>query len=295
VKGTYLFRTWTHFVDDFIDLTNGVTAVTRDGRDYGTFTNVVYKNTDVPMRDYHGVVVQSGYRPNSRLTFSGHYTVELKNDGQFEGEGTNTPASASIYGNFPEIYEPALDRLFPNGHLADYQRHKVRVYGTYSQPLGRFGSVDISPLWRVNSAQTYSLFASSVPLSTVQLSRNPGYPRNDISPSTRQTLYFGDRGQYFFKGYGLVDLSATYSIPTWKSARPWIKVEFYNLLNNQKLIKWNTQVTPDPTSPKDANGLPTGYIPGGNFGKATLDSHFAQPIPGINGGRLFRLAFGVRF
>ncbi len=141
----------------------------------------------------------------------------------------------------------------------------------------------------MNSGTTYSLIAANVPLSAVELARNPGYPVNDISPSTAQSLYYGDRGQYPFKGFGLLDLAATYGIPVWKSARPWIKVELFNLLNDQKLIKWNTTVTPDPNSPKDANGLPTGYIQGSNFGKATQDNNFPQPLPGTNGGRLFRM------
>ncbi len=84
-------------------------------------------------------------------------------------------------------------------------------------------------------------------------------------------------------------------MPVWKTARPWIKVEFYNLLNNSKLIGWDKTITPDPSSPKDANGLPTGYIKGPRFGQATNDNQFPQPIPGQNGGRLFRMALGLRF
>jgi hypothetical protein len=81
----------------------------------------------------------------------------------------------------------------------------------------------------------------------------------------------------------------------WKSTRPWFKVEIYNVLNNDKQTFGDTTVTPDPNSPKDANGLPTGYIQGANFGKAVQDNQFPQPIPGTNGGRLIRFAFGLRF
>jgi hypothetical protein len=295
VKGTYVFRTWTHFVEDFVQLSNGVTSVVRNGVNFGSFTNVVYNNTDEPKREYDGVVLQGNYRANSRVTLGGHYTLELKNDGNYEGEFANQPGSTSILGDFPEIYGPALDRYFPVGHLADFQRHKVRLYGTYTQPLGRFGSVDVSPLLRVNSATTYSLTAANVPVTAIELARNPGYPVNDVNTSTAASLFFGERGSQFSAGYGVFDLAATYSIPVWKSARPWLKVEFYNLLNNEKLIQWDRTVTPDPNSPKDANGLPTGYLQGPRFGQATADNNFPQPIPGTNGGRLFRMAFGVRF
>ena len=38
-----------------------------------------------------------------------------------------------------------------DGRLADYQQHKLRMYGTYTQRLGKLGSVDLSPIWRVDS------------------------------------------------------------------------------------------------------------------------------------------------
>ena len=72
-------------------------------------------------------------------------------------------------------------------------------------------------------------------------------------------------------------------------------MEFYNILNNDKQIAWDTTVTPDPNSLKDANGLPTGYIQGARFGQATNDNQFPQPYPGQNGGRVFRMALGIRF
>lgn len=51
----------------------------------------------------------------------------------------------------------------------------------------------------------------------------------------------------------------------------------------------------DRTTPLDPNGIPTGYIKGPRFGQATSDNQFPQPYHGQNGGRAFRMAFGVRF
>ena len=77
--------------------------------------------------------------------------------------------------------------------------------------------------------------------------------------------------------------------------RPWLKVEVYNLFNNQKLIRWNTAVTPDPNSPTDALDLPTAYLEGPNFGKATAPSSFPTPLQdATGGGRTFRVAVGFR-
>lgn len=83
-------------------------------------------------------------------------------------------------------------------------------------------SVDIAPIYRYNSALTYSLTAASVPLSAYQISRDPGYAR--LPGGGRQTIYFGGRGSQSFEGYHLVDLGLTYGIPVWRELRPWIKV-----------------------------------------------------------------------
>ena len=47
--------------------------------------------------------------------------------------------------------------------------------------------------------------------------------------------------------------------------------------------------------PLDANGLPIAYIRGPRYGQAVNDNQFPQPIPRQNGGRLFRMAFGLMF
>jgi hypothetical protein len=294
-RGTYQFRRWANFVEDVIDMTTGVVNVNRNGANIGNLSRVVYDNTDGIKREYQAVVLQSGYRFRDNVSFGAHYTVQLKNEGNSNVEAANQPGLVSIYADYPEIYGPALDRYLPEGRLADYQKHKFRMYGTYTQKMGRFGAVDLSPLWRVDSGQVFNYSAASVPLSAIMLARNPGYPANNINTSTASTLFFGERGAGDFLGYGVLDLAATYSIPVWKTAKPWVKVEFYNLLNNQKQIKWDTTVTADANSPKDANGLATGYVQGANFGKPTNDNQFPQPIPGTNGGRLFRMALGVRF
>ena len=295
VKATYQFRKWYDFVEDEIQMSNGVVNVNRNGANIGNLTKVIYDNTTGVDRQYQALVLQSSYRFSGIMNVGAHYTVQLKNEGNSNVEAANQPGVSSVFGDYPEIIGPALDRYLPEGRLTDYQRHKLRFYGTYSQKLGRFGSVDLSPIWRLDSGQVFSYSAASVPLTAIELARNPGYPANNINANTAYTLFFGNRGIGDFAGYGVVDLAATYTIPVWKAAKPWVKVEFYNLLNNDKLIKWDTTVTADPNSPKDANGLPTGYLQGANFGKPTQDNQYIQPIAGTNGGRLFRMAFGVRF
>ena len=290
VKGTYVWRQTTNFVEDFADLSTGVTNVPN----VGDVTNRLLRNTSDPSRSYSALILEGSFASADRFTLGGDYTVQLRNRGSFAGEAASQPGIPSVYGNFPEIFEPALDRLMPEGRLDNYQQHKLRVYGVVMQSLGRFGSLDVAPLWRVNSGTVYSLTAS-IPVPQAQLARNPGYPVNDINPFVRETVYFGERGAGQFKGYGVVDLAATYRIPVWRTVAPWAKVEIYNALNNQKQIAWDRTVTVNPAGGVDANGIPVAYIQGPRFGQVTADNQYPQPFLGQNGGRAFRMAFGLRF
>jgi hypothetical protein len=288
-RATYVKRHATNFVEDFITLADGRTTISRNGINLGAFDNTVYRNTDLPKRDYQALQFESAYRPSSKLSLNGHWTVQLQNDGTFEGESSSGPAQPSLIGDYPEIYVAA--RSFPDGRVDDFQRHKVRVWASYHLDLRRFGALDVAPLYRFNSGRTYSLVAAGVALSAQQIARNPGYARLPTS----QSIFFGDRGSQSFASYHLVDLAATYSVPVWQSLRPWVKVEVLNALNNQKLISWNTTITADNAGPKDEYGLPINYIKSAAFGTASAPSSYPRPRPGLDGGRTVLLAAGIRF
>jgi len=287
-RATYVSRHAAHIVDDFITMDGGQTVIARNGVSLGAFDNVVYRNTDLPKRDYQALQFESAYRFGPRLAVNGHWTVQLQNDGTFEGESSTGPAIPSLIGDYPEIYIAA--RSFPDGRLDDFQRSKVRVWATYAFDLGRFGSLDVAPLYRYNSAKTYSLVAT-VPLTATQIASTPGYARLPTS----QPIFFGARGSQRFEGYQLLDFAATYAVPVWQSLRPWVKVEVLNALNNQKLIGWNTSVTADMTGPTDENGLPLNYIKSASFGTALGPASYPRPRAGLDGGRAFIASFGIRF
>jgi len=296
VRTIYVWRKATGLVETFIDdpTASGKTTVAQNGTTFGVFDNVHYRNSDDVVRHYQAIETMGNYRLRSKWTVAGHWTLQLKNDGNYEGESANAPGVGTLLGDYPELLVEG--RNFPMGHLDDYQQHKVRVWSTYQLSAGRFGSFDITPLWRYNSALTYSLAANSVPLSAVQRARNPGYARLPGSGTNgSQTLFFGERGSEEFAGYGLVDLAATYQVPVWKTLKPWVRLEVLNALNNDTLIGWDTTLTVDPTSALDADGLPTGYIRGARFGQGTSTAAYPRPRPGLTGGRTFLGAFGFRF
>jgi hypothetical protein len=292
-KLTYTYRNYYNFIEDFIDdpTLDGRTTVIDNGVNFGTFDNIVYDNSDAPEREYQALLLQTNYRLRNNLQVEGHWTVQLRNHGNFEGEATNQPGISSLVGDYPEIH--VAERNFPTGRLNDFQRHKVRLWAIYTQDMGRFGAFDVAPILRFNSGRSFSLFATDVPLSDIQLSRNPGYAT--LPGGGTQTLFFGERGSESFDAYTLFDLAATYRIPVFRTVSPWVKVEVLNLANNQDVFEWNTTVRPDPNSPLDQNGLPTGFIRGANFGRATANTHYPAWRAGFTGGRTYLLSGGVRF
>jgi len=291
VRTTYVWRRTSNFVESFTDdySAAGKTLVGQAGAPARIYDNVVYRNSDVPVREYEALQLQGNYRIQPRWTVAGHWTVQVRNDGNFEGEAANQPGVGSLVGDYPEVF--SAERNYPTGRLDDFQRHKVRLWTIYTMDLGRIGSLDVAPMWRYNSALTYSLVANAVPLSPQQIAANPGYAR--LPPN--QAVFFGERGSEEFAGHGLMDLGLTYSVPVWKQARPWVKFEVLNLLNNETLIGWDTSIAGDPSSPLDANGLRTGYVTGPRYGQATSAAHYPRPRPGLTGGRTFLGAVGFRF
>ena len=101
IKGIYTNRKTTKFLDDFIEFANGSTTVVRDGRTFGTFDNVVIRNTDVPTRAYHGLQFLGNYRLTDRWTIGGHYTLQLKNDGNFEERAPTHRGATLLFGDRP--------------------------------------------------------------------------------------------------------------------------------------------------------------------------------------------------
>jgi hypothetical protein len=287
----YVHRAVGSIIEDFITRADGVTNVVAFGIDAGTLSNRVYRNTDLASRLYDGMIFQSRYQLSNRLTVNGQYTLQLRNEGNYEGEGTNTPGATSVIGNYPEAYPEA--QYYPTGRLNNFERHRLRAWSIYSVPMGRAGDLSVSGLWRYDSAQVYSIRVLNVPPTAAQraILRDAGYP--DLPGRT--SVYYGGRNTEEFAGYGLIDANISYNIPVSGTVRPWVKFDIYNLLNNDKLITWNTTYRQDATTPLDSLGFRSGVVPGPQFGQATSQSNFPGPFGGTTGGRTYRVAIGVRF
>jgi hypothetical protein len=298
LKATYQWRSVSGFIEDFLDdpTDSGKVTIIRNGINFGTFDKTFWRNSDQPVRDYQAMIFQGHFRPTGGWSFDAHWTVQLRNNGNFEGEAANQPGNPSIIGDYPEVFAFNWDRQNPEGRLNDFQRHKLRTWTTYGLTLGRFGTLDSSLIYRFNSAQTYSLNATGQSLSAVQVSRNPGYAR---ASGVAQNVFYDERGSEFFEASNQFDIGLLYQFPIWQTLRPWFKLELYNVANNQPLVLFNTNVTPDPNSALDADGLRTGYVRGGNFGTARSQADYPRATTTPGGSALYArtvlMSFGVRF
>ena len=287
----YVHRSTGSLIEDFITRTDGTTHVVSNGIDAGLVSNRVFRNTDIATRVFDGMVFQSRYQLSGRWTINGQYTLQLRDDGNYEGEGINTPGSTTRIGDYPEAFPAA--QFYPDGRLNGFERSRLRAWSIYNFGMGRFGDLSLSGLWRYDTGQVYSVRVTGVAPTTQQKAvlAAAGYP--DLPGNS--TVFYGDRGSQTFPGYGLVDVDLSYNIPVIGSVRPWVKFDVFNLLNNDKLIVFNTTYRQDPSTPLDALGFRTGVIPGPQFGQATAQTNFPAPFGGQTGGRTFRVAVGVRF
>jgi hypothetical protein len=272
-------------VEDFITLSLGATTIVRDGINFGRFQNRLYQNSDDPVRYYKGVVLQGRHDLAAHWAVHGHWTMQIDNHGNFEGEATNQPGISSVLGDYPEAFTKT--RHYPEGRLNNFQRHKGRLWTIYSFGVGWLGDVDLAGMYRFDSPLTFSYVATNVGLSVTQRTRLAGY----ATRPTSQAIFFGPRGAGTFNPSHLVDIAATYTLPRMsllRSVRPWVKFEARNLFNRAPLIAHDTTVTPDPLSPRDELGLPTGYLKGPRFGKGTATGHYPAP-------RIYLAYVGLRF
>jgi Carboxypeptidase regulatory-like domain/TonB dependent receptor/TonB-dependent Receptor Plug Domain len=285
LKAVYTHRSVGDFVQQFVTTGTGTTHVVKNGVDFGTFSNRLWNNTNDGQRVYDAVQLQASFHPAARWMVQGNYTLQLKNDGNQEGEAPNQPGAPSAFSGFyPELFDQA--RNFPIGPLAEFQRHRARAWTTYDLGLGRAGSLNLGLLYRFDSGSAYSLKSTGQALTAVQKAIGAAnYP--DLPQS--QTIYYADgRGGQFFEDAHLFDVAVTYAVPIAKRLRPWVKAECRNVFDATPLISYNITTRPDPSSPKDALGIPTGFIKGSSFGKATSTANY--PFP-----REFFISTGIRF
>ncbi|REJ82713.1 MAG: hypothetical protein DWQ36_20050 [Acidobacteria bacterium] len=276
----YVDRDTDDLIENFITFDLGRTTIT----DPITLQvdNQELRNTDLADRTYRALQLSASYRLSDRWDLAGNYTHQLENEGNYVGEATNQPAIQSSIGTYPEILDP--QRNFPFGRLPGFQRHKLRAWTSYVLPLGELGNLTFGGLLNYDSGTSYSLVDTNFPVTAQQLANDPGY----AGPPTTANVFFGERGSQSFEDFTTIDLAVRYGLEVFGGVEPWVKVEVFNVLDEDKLIVWDTNVSADTNGPTDSLGLPLQFIEGPNFGRGTQVNHYVQ-------GRELRLSLGIRF
>ena len=168
-RATYVKRHATHFVEDFITIDDGQTIVIAQRRQprrvrqrrlpqHRTCRSATTRRCELESA-YPVRVEAVGERPVDGAAGERRHVRR--------GERERSRAAVAHRRLPGDLTSPS--RSFPDGRLDDFQRHKVRVWATYNLDLGRFGRLDVAPLYRYNSGRTYSLVA---PVSRSRRSRS---------------------------------------------------------------------------------------------------------------------------
>jgi outer membrane receptor protein involved in Fe transport len=293
LKAVFTDREYSDFVEDFITTETGTTEVIVEGTSAGEFSNIFISNSSFASREYQSIQLIGRYRITDNWLVEGNYTNQLKNEGNFEGEGANTPGSPSPIGDYPEIRSTA--QHFPVGNLDDYAEHKLRLWTTYNLDFGRAGDLGVGFLANYDSGRVFSATWTTAGFTATQLGilDDLGY----VDTPSSQTLYFGERGTVEFDDAMTFDLSLNYAVPIFGDFDVWVKADVFNILNDDTQIAGSTAVIGNTGTrpvecggvcPTDELGLPTTYRPASSFGNDRGNADFVAP-------REYRFTVGFRF
>lgn len=294
VKATFIDRQLRDIIETFTTLDMGCSQVVIEGTDYGCFDNKTYRNTDDLERDYRAIELQGRYSILRNWSVEGNYTRQLRNHGNYEGEGGQA-IGATSFGDYPEL---SVDRNYPTGRLSQFQQDKVRLWTTYNFDLARAGNLAAGLIYRYDSGRTFS-YSATAAYSAIQIARDPGYSSPPYAGGGTQTIFFGERGRGEFDDTSLFDLSLSYGIPVFRRVEPWIKFDVRNVLNDDTLLTHNVGIIANTNNaagmaacggpcPVDADGLPTTFRNGAAFGRPASAASYVIP-------REYFISAGIRF
>ncbi len=279
----YTNRSFKDLVDDYVggDYMNTVDVIV-DGTSFGSFDQEVWANSPEARRDYEAMTLTWDYRPNVTWNVGGNYTWSAL-EGNYTGEGTNTPASGSAIGDYPLITPQA--NAAPNGYLPGDTKHRIRAWANYRFDFERWGGLTLGGLFRYSSGTPYAHAVGSRDRWVDNQNAN-----QDLDSTF--TYFFEPRGSHRFNGSWAFDFSARYQVQVWKDLNAWLKLNVVNALDRDTLITFDTGVTVIESSigVVDLNGdpvmsggsqlmvdVPVGYSLPSSYGKRTGGGDYQTP------------------
>jgi len=253
-----------------------------------------YGNTNDIERTYHALQVQGNYRVLPRVNVGLSYTWS-------EAEGNEI---GETFGNGPVASTPNLYREYkayaqnnPVGFLPNDQTHRLRLYASFDQPIGRFGDLNVSALERFDSGTPYSASGTVHVRSFVT---NPGYATAPASG----TYFFSDRGEFRADDLTATDLALNWTLPITK-VQFFFQGEILNVFNEQAVVAPSNAIAvfgqnrfnPFTETPRECpqGTAASACVAGGynwqktaSFGEATAAASYQTP-------RTYRFSAGFRF
>jgi hypothetical protein len=303
VDGTY--REYRDLYSQRVDQSTGQVADPLGNR----FDLIVYENTNDVQRKYAGLTTQVTYRFGTRLDLGGNYTLS-HTYGNFDGENANSGPITAQVNAYKEYKSPSWNS--PEGDLSIDQRHRARIWGTYTAPIPEpAGTVTIGLLEQMGSGVPYGALGTvNSSLSVV----NPGY----ITPPAAVDYYFTARDAFRTEATYRTDLAVNYSHKVGAgSSRPelFFHAEVLNVFNQFQLCGCGESVfnnggitnlatigqalrTPVNTAAMQAfNPFTTAPVQGTNWDYNITSTGFGKPLSALayTSPRTFRFSVGVRF
>jgi hypothetical protein len=301
VRADYIDRKWAEFYVIRRTIETG-RAVDPNGDEFDQ--GVIENSDDGLSRKYHGVQLQTSYRPFNQLQIGANYTYS-KLRGNVEGESPSFATVLTDFNNRPEY--TAFEQNNPVGSLGPDMRHRGNLFVTYDLDT-RVGELNLSLFEHYHSALSYSAVgsidvrkgASNGPANGVV---NPGY----VTAPSSVGYFFSDRGAYRVDAITATDLGVNFYFHPIRNATFFIEADLINALGEQGiedpdyvdktiLTRRNSTCLQTGTTTRcvafnpftDAPVEGTHWQKGSLFGTPT--SQFAYQTP-----RTYRFSVGVKF
>lgn len=260
---TYVNREFNGLIDDYVgtpcaqgqtnfDLGcpdgNYVTIFTPQGDALATVDTSVWDNNPNAVRDYRAITANFSLRPSPKWWIGGNYTYS-ETQGNYEGEGQNTPSSGSSLGDYPDA-KPGVSTYAPYGYLDEDIPHRGKLWGSYRFDFGRAGSLVAGSVLNYRAGSRWSRTAP------VDYTDVPQY----LGDSGTYTHFFEERGANEFNSFWSLDLSARYDFRLWQDLNLWLKGFVFNVTNESEVIAFSTSA-----SAQEIDGVLT-WVPSGNCG-----------------------------
>jgi hypothetical protein len=285
---------------DFVRRSYGNFYATRTDQTTGTvedaFGQVIdvklIENTNDLKREYRALEVQGRYRVGSTLDVGGSYALS-KLSGNVDGETSGSGPIASSIFSYPEYSEARW--AYPEGALSADQRHRARIWATYSVP-GTRGVGDVQ-LGAIQSLQSGTPYGAVGAIDTTRYVQGTSY----ALPPESVSYFFTARDAFHTEALVKTDFVLNYTRRLGRGSEVFAQFYVFNLfnqfqlhyepgddINTTVLTRYDTSQYKrfNPFTETPVQGVNWDY--GSKFGQAVGKGAYTAP-------RTYRVSAGLRF